>query len=50
MIAVGGAGGKGRHLVMPQRTEIGNLWLNVAHKFDSPLDHFGESTGSIDFL
>jgi hypothetical protein len=50
MIAVGGAGGRGRHLVMREKTEIGNLWLNVAHKFDSPLDRFGESTGTVDFL
>jgi hypothetical protein len=51
LIAVGGAVGRGnRHLVLPQRTQIGNLWLSVANRFGSPLDTFGESTGRVDFF
>jgi hypothetical protein len=51
MIVVGGAAGRGhRHVVLPEKTEIGNLWLSVAHKFDSALEHFGESTGTVDVL
>jgi hypothetical protein len=49
MLAVGGGIGKGgRHIVLPERTEIGNLWLTVANRFGASLDRFGESTGSID--
>ena len=34
MVAVGGGVGTGnRHLVLPPKTEIGNLWLSVANKF-----------------
>ncbi len=51
MIAMGGGVGKGdRHLVLPAKTEIGNLWLNVAHKFGVPIETFGDSTGTIDFV
>jgi len=51
LIAVGGAVGRGnRHLVLPQRTQIGNLWLSVANQFGSPLETFGESTGRVDFF
>jgi hypothetical protein len=51
LVAVGGAVGRGnRHLVLPQRTQIGNLWLSVANQFGSPLDTFGESTGQVDFF
>jgi hypothetical protein len=51
MLVAGGGAGKGhRHLVLPPKTEIGNLWLTVANKFDSPLDKFGESTGTVDFF
>ena len=51
MLAVGGGAGRGhRHLVFSPRTEVGNLWLNVAQTFDSPLDRFGESTGAVSFL
>ena len=51
MVAVGGGVGRGhRHLLLPERTEIGNLWLSVANKFGASLDRFGESTGSVDFF
>ena len=51
MVAVGGAGGRGnRHVILPERTEIGNLWLTVANQFGSSLDRFGESTGTVEFF
>jgi hypothetical protein len=49
MVAVGG-GVKSRHLVLPERTEIGNLWLSVANEYGGELERFGESTGSVSFL
>jgi hypothetical protein len=51
MIAIGGEAGRGdRHVVLPERTEIGNLWLSVARQFDAPLETFGESTGTAEFF
>jgi hypothetical protein len=55
MVAAGGAlgraaGGGGRHVVLPARTQIGNLWLRVAHAFDVPLERFGESDGEAELL
>jgi hypothetical protein len=51
LLAVGGGVGRGdRHIVLPQKTQIGNLWLSVAHKFGSTADAFGESTGTVDFF
>jgi hypothetical protein len=51
MVAVGGGTGKGnRHIVLPKETQIGNLWLTVANRFDSPISKFGESTGTVEFF
>ena len=51
MIAMGGGAGQGhRHIVLPPKTEIGNLWLTVANKFGSQVDTFGESNGTLDFF
>jgi hypothetical protein len=51
MVAVGGGTGKGnRHIVLPKETQIGNLRLTVAPHFDSPMDTFGESTGTVEFF
>jgi hypothetical protein len=50
MLAVGGGLAGNRHLVLPKKTEIGNLWLTVANRFGEPLEKFGESTGTIDSL
>jgi hypothetical protein len=51
MVAVGGGVGRGnRHVVLPKQTQIGNLWLTVANKFGSPVNTFGESTGTVDFF
>jgi hypothetical protein len=47
LVLVGRAGGlkPGRHVVVPERTPIANLWLTVADRFDCRLERFGESTG-----
>ena len=51
LVAVGGGVGTGnRHIVLPQRTQIGNLWLSVAQQFGEKADRFGESTGRVDFF
>jgi hypothetical protein len=51
MVAVGGGAGRGyRHVVLPERTQIGNLWLSVANHFGSPVQTFGESTGTAEFF
>jgi hypothetical protein len=51
MVAVGGGVGQGnRHITLPKRTELGNLWLTVANRFDVPLEKYGESTGTIEFF
>jgi hypothetical protein len=48
LMAVGGGAGKGRHVVLPIRTPVGNLWLNIAEKFGHPMERFGDSTGKAD--
>jgi len=51
MLAMGGGLGKGnRHVVLPAKTEIGNLWLSVANRFGASLEKFGESTGTVDLF
>jgi hypothetical protein len=46
LVAVGGGAGQGhRHLEAAARTPVGNLWLSVARKFESPVESVGESTG-----
>jgi hypothetical protein len=50
MVAVGGGLKGSRHLVLPKKTEIGNLWLTVANRYGLPLERFGESTATIDVL
>jgi hypothetical protein len=50
MLAVGGGLRGNRHLVLPKKTEIGNLWLTVANKYGIPLEKFGESTSTIESL
>ena len=48
LIAVGGGAGKGRHVQLPVRTPVGNLWMNVAEKFGRTMERFGDSTGRAD--
>lgn len=50
MLAVGAGLAGNRHLLLPKKTEIGNLWLTVAHRYGIELEKFGESTGAIDVL
>ena len=49
LVAVGGGAGKGpRHAVLPMRTPVGNLWMDIAEKFGHPMERFGDSTGKAD--
>jgi hypothetical protein len=49
VVAVGGGVGKGhRHVQVPTRTPVGNLWLSIANRYDSRLDAFGDSNGRVD--
>ena len=47
VILTGGGVGRGsRHVQLPVRTPIGNLWMNIAGKFGAPVPSFGDSTGT----
>jgi hypothetical protein len=49
LVAVGGGALPGhRHVELPARTPVGNLWLNVAEKYGHSMDKFGDSTGKAD--
>jgi hypothetical protein len=48
VIAAGGLSGKGRHVVLPQRTPVGSLWMNVAQKFGKQMESFGDATAKAD--
>ena len=50
MIAAGGGIKGNRHVVLPPKTEIGNLWLSLANRYGVAMDKFGESTGTVDAL
>lgn len=51
VVLTGGGAGKGaRHMEIPTRTPIGNLWVNVAGKFGAKVEKFGDSTGAVDVL
>jgi hypothetical protein len=51
IVAVGGDVGVGhRHILLPPRTPVGNLWLTVANRFDAGLETFGDSTGTVDMF
>ncbi len=51
IVAVGGAlGARSRHLLLPRRTPVGNLWLTVAQRFGAEVPSFGDSTGTIDLF
>lgn len=48
VLALGGALGKGyRHVELPERTPVGSLWMNVAHKFGSPVQEFGDAHAEV---
>jgi hypothetical protein len=49
LVAVGGGVGTGnRHILPAPRTPVGNLWVDIAHKFGAPIDSLGESTGRLE--
>jgi hypothetical protein len=51
MLAIGGGVGRGnRHLQAAPGTPVGNLWLSVANKYDTPIESFGVSTGRVDLF
>jgi hypothetical protein len=39
-----------RHVELPKRTPVGNLWRTVAERFETPMEHFGDSRGTVDGL
>jgi hypothetical protein len=51
VIGLGGGLGKGyRHIELPTRTPIGDLWLSVAHKFGDRLTQFGDGSKPIELF
>jgi hypothetical protein len=51
LVAVGGHLGAGhRHVVTPEHTPLGNLWVSIADLYGCPPHSFGESTGGIDLV
>jgi hypothetical protein len=51
LVAVGGGAGQGhRHVVVPEHTPLGNLWVTVADIFGCHENTFGESSGGIDLV
>jgi len=43
VVCLGGGLGKGyRHIELPTRTPVGDLWLSVAHKFGDHMKQFGD--------
>ena len=48
VVCVGGGLGKGyRHIELPTRTPVGDLWLSVAHKFGDQMKQFGDGDAPI---
>jgi len=37
-----------RHVELAKRTPVGNMWRSVAARFDTPMEQFGDSTGTVD--
>ncbi len=51
LLAVGGGVGKGaRHIQLPPRTPVGNLWMAVAKRYGAAIDKIGESNGVVEFF
>jgi len=49
LVAVGGGAGAGhRHVVLPTRTPVGSLWMNVAARFGREMYRFGDATEMVD--
>jgi hypothetical protein len=48
VVGLGGGFGRGhRHIQLPTRTPVGNLWLAVANHYGNSMTSFGDSTGSV---
>jgi hypothetical protein len=48
LVAIGGAVGTGhRHIVLPEHTPLGNLWVTVGEMYGCEDQKFGESTGRV---
>jgi hypothetical protein len=51
VVAIGGGVGKGhRHVQLPTRTPVGNLWLSISNRYGSTIETFGDSNGRVDDL
>jgi hypothetical protein len=51
VVCVGGGLGKGyRHIELPTRTPVGDLWLAVAHKFGDQMKQFGDGEAPIELF
>jgi hypothetical protein len=50
VFAGGGVGQGHRHIAVPVRTPVGNLWSTVAEKFGTTVEHYGDGAGKIDAL
>jgi hypothetical protein len=51
MVAAGGGVGQGhRHVEVPTRTPVGDLWMAVAAKYGERMDRFGDGTKPVDGL
>jgi len=51
VVCVGGGMGKGyRHIELPPRTPVGDLWLSVAHKFGNQMKQFGDGEAPIELF
>lgn len=49
LVAVGGLSGQGhRHILQPEKTPVGNLWMGVAAKFGAGVESIGNSDGVIE--
>ena len=49
IVIVGGGAGRGnRHVLNPEGTPVGNLWVTVANLYGDDLERFGESSGRVE--
>ena len=49
VVLVGGGIGRGhRHVELPRRTPVGNLWLTVADHYGARLETFGDGSGFVE--
>jgi hypothetical protein len=51
VLAIGGGVGTGhRHIQLPPRTPVGNLWMSIAQHYGAHPSAIGESNGIVDFF